>query len=142
MTSTANWRNLEVALDRLIPAVDVLPGAGAMGLVPEIQRMADGHVRYADCLGWFGAALAGFADFSLLDGERQDEAIGAIEVANPADFGLLLELVYLAYYSRPDVHARIGWRSGPLQPLGFELPPFDTSSMEAIRQRPPFWRKA
>ena len=141
MMSSTDWRNLEVALDRLIPAVDVLPGAGAMGLLPEIRRMTAGHARYADCLGWFGAALAGFSDFSVLDGEGQDETIAAIAGANSADFGLLLELVYLAYYSRPDVHVRIGWRSGPLQPQGFELPPFDASSVDAIRQRPPFWRK-
>ncbi len=140
--STANQRNLEAALDRLIPAVDSLPAAGAIGLLPEIERMVAAHAHFAHCLQWFGAALAGVADFSARDGAGQDQAISAIEAANPAAFGLLLELVYLAYYSRPDVHARIGWRSGPLQPLGFDLPPFDASRLETIRQRPPFWRRA
>jgi hypothetical protein len=140
--SKANQRNLEAALDRLIPAVDSLPAAGAIGLLPEIERMTAAHAHFAHCLQWFGAALAGVAAFSTLDGAGQDQAISAIEAADPAAFGRLLELVYLAYYSRPDVHARIGWRSGPLQPLGFDLPPFDASRLETTRQRPPFWRRA
>jgi hypothetical protein len=142
MTGIANQRNLEAALDRLIPAVDTLPAAGAMGLLPEIERMAAGNAQFVDCLQWFGTALAGDVEFSERDGAGQEQAISAIESADPAAFGRLLELVYLAYYSQPDVHARIGWRSGPLQPLGFELPPFDASRLETTRQRPPFWRKA
>lgn len=138
----ANQRSLEAALDRLIPAVDRLPAAGAMGLLADIARMAAAHGHFGHCLQWFGAALADVADFSARDGAGQDQAISAIEAADPAAFGRLLELVYLAYYSRPDVHARIGWRSGPLQPLGFDLPPFDASRLETTRQRPPFWRKA
>ena len=140
--STANQRNLEAALDRLIPAVDSLPAAGVMGYLPEIERMAAAHAHFAHCIQWFGQALSGVADFSTRDGAGQDQAISAIEAADPAAFGRLLELVYLAYYSRPDVHARIGWRSGPLQPLGFDLPPFDASRLETTRQRPPFWRRA
>lgn len=142
MTSAANQRNLEAALDRLIPAVDKLHAAGAMGLLSEIERMATGHARYMDCLQWFAAALAGIANFSGLDGAGQDQAINATEIAYPVAFKLLLELVYLAYYSRPDVHARIGWRSGPLQPQGYKLPPFDASRLEISRRRPAFWRKA
>ena len=54
--------------------------------------------------------------FLAMDGEQQDEAIREIEAALPDDLNLVLETVYLAYYSDERVHKRIGWRTGPLQP--------------------------
>ncbi len=141
-------RNMRVVMDRIIPAVDDLPGAGSMGLLDEIERMATDHERYRRSLVRFLDALtmdmsvevAG--GFLALDGEQQDEAIREIENTISGDFSNVLEVVYLAYYSRPDVHKRIGWRTGPLQPLGFTLPPWDESILETIKKREPFWRQA
>ena len=134
-------RRLAVALlDRLIPPVDTLPGAGAMGLAAEVERMAGAHPRFAKAITRCLAALpAGLADLS---GEQQDDATRAIEASRPGDFALMLEAVYIAYYTRPEVHKRIGWRSGPLQPAGFALPPFDEAILDTVRRRKPFWRQA
>ncbi len=139
---------LRSVMDRLIPAVDDLPGAGEMGLAAEVERMAGSVPRY-------GAALSGvlnaFAQdlsakaaggFRGLDGEAQDNAIRVIENSLPARFGEFLEIVYLAYYSDAAVHRRIGWSGRPPQPEGFNLPPFDDSIMENVRKREPFWREA
>ena len=70
--------------------------------------------------------------FPAQAGPAQDSAIRAFEQAEPAAFKTVLEVVYLTYYGDERVHRRIGWRTGPLQPRGFTLPPFD----ETILKRP------
>ena len=126
-------------LDRLIPAVENIPAAGAMGVADDIERLVTTEDRFGLALRRFMAMLPN--RFSGLSGDAQDSCIADIETSRPAEFALVLEISYLAYYSRPDVHARIGWPTGPLQPRGFDLPPFDESILEVVRQRPPFWRR-
>ena len=126
-------------MDRFVPPVDDLPGAGTMGLLGEVEAMASKHApfRLALCDLLDQLATEGFA---ALAGPAQDDVIGALERAHPVSFNMALEVVYLAYYGDPRVHRRIGWRSGPLQPDGFTLPPFDEAILEKARQRQPFWR--
>jgi hypothetical protein len=144
MLTEEDRRTLAAVMDRLIPPVDDLPGAGSMGLVADVETMAAGHGRYAAALAACLTVLSGgtSTDFLALDGDRQDAAIRAVEVAEPRAFATMLEAVYVAYYSRPEVHRRIGWRTGPLQPAGFALPPFDGAVLETVRHRRPFWRQA
>jgi hypothetical protein len=131
---------LRAVMDRLVPPVDDLPGAGTMGLLDEVEAMASAHAP-------FHRALLGLLDglpaeaFGALAGPDQDKAIGRVERDHPAVFSTALEVVYLAYYADPRVHGRIGWRGGPLQPGGFALPPFDEAILEKTRRRQPFWRR-
>lgn len=131
---------LRAVMDRLVPPIDELPGAGAMGLLPEVEAMAGKHASFHRALVGLldGLAADGFAS---LPGPAQDDAIGAFEKAQPAMFNALLEVVYLAYYGDERVHRRIGWRTGALQPLGFDLPPFDEAILDKTRRRLPFWRQ-
>jgi len=130
---------LRAVMDRLVPPIDDLPGAGTMGLLGAVEAMASRHPP-------FHLALLGLLDglategFAALAGPARDNAIRAFEGAHPVLFNAALEVVYLAYYGDPRVHRRIGWRSGPLQPRGFALPPFDEAILEKARQRQPFWR--
>ena len=59
----------------------------------------------------------------------------------PKYFDKFVDLIYIVYYSDERVHQRIGWRSGPLQPLGWELPVWDPAILEKVSKREPFWRK-
>jgi hypothetical protein len=129
---------LTAAMNRLIPPVDDLPGAGAM--LGEALAMAERHDRFRATPAAFAAALP--ADFAGLGGTRQDAALRALERTDPRLFHEMLELVSLAYYADARVQARIGWRPGPLQPRGFPLPPFDEQVLATARQRAPFWRLA
>jgi hypothetical protein len=130
---------MRAVMDRLVPPVDDLPGAGTMGLLAEVEAMAQRHAPYGRALLRFVEALA--AGFPADAGPAQDSAIEAFERAQPSVFQAVLELVYLAYYADARVHARIGWRTGPVQPRGFSLPPFDDAILETARQRAPFWRQ-
>jgi len=144
----ADMVTLKIALDRLIPAVDDLPGAGSLGLAENLERfsnrsaaMRSALVAVLDALS-LDPGLHVSGGFQALKPEQQDEAIRTVEVALSEKFGQFLKLVYVVYYMDSRVHQRIGWESRPLQPRGFDLIPFDEAVLEKARQRKPFWRKA
>ena len=131
---------LRAVMDRLVPPVDDVPGAGTMGLLDVVEAMASAHPPFQLALLSLLAGLPA-EEFGKLAESGQDKAIGRFEAAHPSAFATALEVVYLAYYGDPRVHGRIGWRGGPLQPDGFTLPPFDEAILETARQRQPFWRR-
>lgn len=138
---------LSAAMDRMVPAVDDLPGAGEMGLANEVVKIAEQIPRYAvslmrviDALRLDPATRVS-GGFMALESDQQVESLKAIESSLAADFNQFTNLIYLAYYSDARVHRRIGWRTGPLQPLGWVLPPFDEKILETVSKRKPFWRK-
>jgi hypothetical protein len=131
---------LRAIMDRLVPPVDDLPGAGTMGLLSEVETMAARHPPFHRALLRMLEEVA--PDAFSQAGPAQDAAIRAFEQAEPGVFKTVLEVVYLAYYGDERVHRRIGWRTGPVQPRGFTLPPFDEAILETARQRAPFWRRA
>ena len=139
----ARWRLLEAVLDRLVPPVDDLPGAGGLGLASRIITAAEGIVRFGEALGAVEAGLAAELDnrdFAALDAAQQTAILQSVERELPAAFATFVQLTYLVYYGDRRVHQRIGWSPGGVQPQGFELPPFEESILDAIRQREPFWR--
>jgi len=127
-------------IDRLVPPIDDLPGAGAMGLAPEADSLARQHAPYHRALAIFIEKLA-LKWSAELPPSQKDALLGDLEAADGASFNAVLELVYLAYYGDPRVHRRVGWRGGPLQPEGFPLAPFNPEILQAVRQRKPFWRQ-
>jgi len=84
--------------------------------------------------------------FATLDADHREAAARTLEAAHPASFERLVAAAYLAYYTHPEVRAALerltGYEARPPQPLGYDLPPFDESLLEAQRKRAPFWREA
>ncbi|MCH8223292.1 MAG: hypothetical protein IH868_07775 [Chloroflexi bacterium] len=130
---------LSAALDRVVPAIGDLPGAGAMGLAEVIVENARQDRRFETALKTVADALPD--DFASLDPAAQDDALRNIESAQGEAFGLFLDITYSFYYMRPEVHERLNWHGRAPQPEGNELPPFDDSVLEIARQRAPLWRK-
>lgn len=133
---------LPALLDRLIPPVDALPGAGGLGLQPELERMADQHIKYKGVIGTVLSSIEAI-EASVEDSSRSahdiDNAIRMLERSDKKIFDLFLELVYVAYYSDARVHERIGWRTGALQPEGHRMPPWDSSVLKTVSKRRSFW---
>ncbi len=138
---------LAAAMDQLVPPVDDLPGAGSMGLAEHAEKRARGSPRLRSALVAVLDALSldpsshAAGGYSALDGERQDEALRTVESSMPDRFIAFLQLVYTVYYMESAVHERTGWHGRPPQPDGYEVPTFDESVLEQVRQREPFWRK-
>jgi len=131
---------LSSVMDRLVPPIDDLPGAGALGLAPEVYALARRHMPYGRSLAIFIDKIAqGWS--AQLPPSQKDALLRDLEAADGATFSAVLELVYLAYYGDPRVHGRVSWRNGPLQPEGFLLAPFNPEILQAVRQRRPFWRQ-
>ncbi len=139
---------LKSAMDLIVPSVDDLPGAGELGLVDNAVELANREKDFGDALQKALSALnldpsaRAEGGFAALDEEQQVAALKVLEASIPAVFDKLVDLVYVVYYSDERVHKRIGWRSGALQPLGWELPSFDASILGTVSKREPFWRKA
>lgn len=144
----AELQLLKLAMDLIVPAVDELPGAGEMGLADKAVDLANRVPEFGDALKRTLDALAldpsarAEGGFAALDEEQRTAALMVLESSMPAVFDKFVDLVYVAYYSDERVHKRIGWRTGALQPLGWELPPFDPAILENVSKRKPFWRKA
>lgn len=130
---------LSSVMDRLVPPIDDLPGAGSMGLASNVDALARQHPPYQRALSTFVDKLARNWSPSLPDAEK-DALLRDLETTDGAIFNAVLELAYLAYYSDPRVQRRVSWRGGPLQPEGFPLPPFDAEILKTTRERQPFWR--
>lgn len=140
--------NLQTIMQRLVPSVDDQPDAGVNYFVDEVANMASKAPRCRRSLTTILDAISLDSNVRAsggllgLSGESIDKIIRDIESILPNEFGTLLEMVYLAYYSHVDVIRRIGWIDRPLQPEGFELEPFDESVIDKVRQREPFWKFA
>jgi hypothetical protein len=137
-------QDLSAAMDRLIPPTGELPGAGSLGLAEIVEGFSARHAPFSDALLEFSESLTQSegARFHQRPAAEQNNTLKTIENSLPAMFHVVLELVYMAYYGDPRIQRAIGYRTGPLQPRGYELPPFDESVLETVKQRMPFWREA
>ena len=137
---------LKAVLDRLVPPVDDLAGAGELGILPVLESRARRHRNLREALSTimeaFSLDLAAHAagGFSALPVEDQDASIRQIQATIPVQFDTFLRLVYTIYYMQPEVLKHIGAPGHPPQPQGFELAPWDDAILETARERTPFWR--
>ncbi|MBT5320580.1 MAG: hypothetical protein HOL45_11820, partial [Chloroflexi bacterium] len=118
MTLNSDTSLLSAALDRVIPPVDDLPGAGGMGLAGEVVKRCEADSRFNAALTTVIGALPSPNDFTALDDEGQDGALRTVESSDPDAFGLWLDVVYAIYYMQPAVHRRLSWHGRTPQPEG------------------------
>ena len=138
-TSDQSTRLMQSLLDLLIPPIENLAGAGGLNLEDELHRMSTEHSKYTGVIDRSIDAITSMLPSTGLNSQVTSEVIQQFESSDPRLFGLLLEIVYTAYYSDTRVHERIGWKSGALQPEGHPLPPCDESILYRVRKRKPFW---
>ena len=130
---------LESVLHTLLPGDADWPSAGSLDLAEAVR----GDIDAAALTAILEALPAGFAGS---DAAAREDALRAIETAQPASFDRLVAAAYLAYYTdsrvRIVIERRTGYAARPPQPLGYELEPFDEALLDARKRRAPFWRKA
>ncbi|MBO54280.1 MAG: hypothetical protein CL886_01335 [Dehalococcoidia bacterium] len=64
----------------------------------------------------------------------------SMESTMPSDFDMFLEATYLLYYSKPIIHQLIKWNTDEDADKN-QLKPFDSSILDNISKREPFWRE-
>ena len=138
---------LSAVMDLIVPPSDDLPGAGEMGLAEKAEELAGQIDLYGEALRRILDALSlepsarAEGGFAALEEDQRIAALEALESNMMKHFDKFVDLVYIVYYSDERVHEKVGWRTGPLQPRGWELPPFDPTILETVSKREPFWRR-
>lgn len=138
---------LSAVMDLIVPSSDALPGAGEMGLAEKAEELAGQIDLYGEALRRILDALSlepsarAEGGFVALEEDQRIAALKALESNLAKHFDKFVDLVYIVYYSDERVHEKVGWRTGPLQPRGWELPPFDPTILETVSKREPFWRR-
>ena len=135
---------LRTLLATLLPGDERRPGATALELEGEVCRLTtlgDGH---REALNTFLAALG--TDFAGMEQVERESRVRAGEADHPAEFAVVRLLAYNAYYTSGSVlqtlQDRCGYEARPPQPKGYALEPFDDATLERVRAREPFWRRA
>jgi hypothetical protein len=140
-------RLLVAVLDRIVPPNGALPGAGGLGVDAAIDRTLAQTPRLRRLLLNGLATIAVAAEretgqeFLALETEIQEKVLRTVEEAEPAFFAALVEHTYRGYYTRPEVHAAVGYATRPPQPLGHQLAPWREELLQLQVDRPPFWRR-
>ncbi len=140
--SSPSDRLLVALLDTIVPVSGSMPGAGTHGLAPSVVAdAADTHLE-TGLAAVLDALPAGFAEAAQAGRET---ALRAVAEYQPADIAAVVNLIYTAYYTDPDVLAliekRTGYHAGPPQPRGYELPLFDAAALARTQQSAPIWRE-
>ncbi len=114
--------------DRLIPSVDAEPGAGALGLLDEIEERASrddsalsAFMRVVEALSLDLTAHA-IGGFSAMTDQEQTTALLNIENTLPGEFSIFLGLVRDVYYEDDRTPARPGDFDGDDEVFG-KVPP-------------------
>ena len=142
---------LAALLDTLLPGDGKhWPAAGRHGLAARTREMAalaptDATVAKESADTGLDRVLAalppGFPDQPPIDREA---VLRQIEADLPAAFDAVVTAAYNAYYTDPAIRDIIehltGYENRPPQPLGYELPAFDTTLLDPVRARGPIWR--
>ena len=129
---------LAAVLNRIIPANDVMPGAGDVG----VARFIDGVLVDAPHLRPRVIALLNEADarerFASLSEAEQDGRLREMARHEEDAFDALLRAAYTGYYSESRVLAAMGRRSNA--DSASPPAPFDTRRLDAVRKRGPKYR--
>ena len=145
--SEAQRSLLTEVLNRIIPAKDKLPGAGALGIATSIEETAAGTPEltrlFNDGLAQISLAAGQEAavTFEALSKSAKDDLLSSIETANPAFFEQLVLQTYNGYYTNPRVFELIGYSLPKLAPPGSQPELLDVSLLDQQSKREPFWKK-
>ena len=135
-------------LDQLVPGHDGFPGAGELGVAQHVGSVAASDPAlgrlFHDGLASIESASrrthsAAFAD---LADDQKVQVLRTVEAESPQFFAMLVRHTYAGYYSNRTIIELLGLEARPPQPLGFDLEPFDPSTVEKVKERGKIWRDA
>lgn len=133
MTFDANERAALAALaDTLIPAGDGFPAASEAGVAA---------TGLDEVLSFRPDLAAGVKKLlSSAQGRPAVEAVAELRGNDPADFGVLTEVVASAYFLNPQVRARLGYDGQQPRPIDPGSNDLDPALLQPVIDRGPIYR--
>lgn len=132
---------LQALLDLVLPPGGNMPGAGQLGLWPEV---AAGLEASADLKGVVEAGLGAIRKAALarhpgglagLPAEAARQVIESQQTAYPALIPLICRYLYTAYYRHPRVLEALGEPPRPPFPEGFDVEAISPGLLTSLRAR-------
>ncbi len=135
---------LKSFLEVIIPSNDDMPSAKDIDL--NLDNILKENQKYIKPTKEIVAFLQREPAARVMGGVLSLTEIQKIDILKMAEhlfsdeFGIFIELIYLGYYSNPEVQKKINWTLDQ-DKKDFHLTPFDDSILDNISKRDPFWRK-
>ena len=136
---------LKSFLEVIIPSNDDMPSAKDIDL--NLDNILKENQKYIKPIKEIVGFMQKEPASRVMGGVLSLNEIQKIDILKMAEhlfsdqFGIFIELIYLGYYSNPEVHKKINWTLDQ-EGRDFNHTPFDDSILEKISKRDPFWRKA
>ena len=142
-------RDLACVLDEIIPPSGDgrLPGAGELGLVAFLERKLRESPDLRPAVEQGLATLARLArerdaaGFAEVPGPERLALLNALAPLEPAFLPGLIFHTYVGYYQSARVLEGLGLEPRPPFPKGYAMEGVDPTRLDAVRRRPPMWRK-
>jgi hypothetical protein len=145
----AQERTLSALLDAIVPPSrdGRMPGAGQAGIAAYVDAaVSEGSQPRADLLRGLAAldtaaCARGARDFAGLAPAQRLAALDEVAAALPALVPGLVFHTYAGYYQSAPALEGLGLEARPPHPLGYPLEAGDLGLLDAVRRRPPLYRK-
>ena len=131
---------MAAVLNRIIPANEVMPGAGDVGVAHFIDAVLVDAPHLRRHIIGFLTEVEAQGGSSRLSAAELDEMLQRMSQDRKESFDLLLQAANTGDYSEPQVLAAIGWVDSTQSSTRPE--PFDGKLLEGVRKRGPIYRQA
>jgi len=138
--------NLFSFVDTIIPSDESMPSASEIISSEDLKWILEENNKYIDsikdCLNFIKKepSTRVVGGIQELNEDHRIEILNLMQSIIPDQFNLLIEVIYLLYYSKEKVHEIIGWNTDESSDEN-KMIPFDSTILENVKKREPFWKK-
>ena len=139
-------KNLFSFVNTIIPSDESMPSASEIISIEDIKWLLEKTHKYSislkECIDFVKKepATRVVGGVQELSENHRIEILNLMQSIIPEHFDILIEVIYLLYYSKDQVHEIIGWNTDESSDVN-KLNPFDESILKNIKKREPFWKK-
>ena len=144
--STVDISNLYFFVDSIIPSTEEMPAASEVIAVDDIKWLLEETQKYEEslirCLNFIKKEPLTRVEGGIkeLSEDQKIEILTLMQSIIIDAFDLFVEVIYLLYYSKDEVHKKISWNTNESAEEN-KMEKFDESILSKIKQREPFWKK-
>ena len=144
--SSVDISNLYFFVDTIIPSTDDMPSASEVISVDDIKWILEETQKYEEsldrCLYFIKKEPLTRVEGGIreLSDDQKIEILTLMQSIITDAFNLFVEVVYLLYYSKDQVHEKISWNTDESADEN-KMEKFDESILSKVKEREPFWKK-